>query len=62
MEGNEQTFIKEQVLDAIKKYWIKEFGKISDGEERDGYFVSGFVRCAIEVYLENKENESEQKN
>lgn len=58
----EQTFTKKQVLDAIKKLWRKEFGALYGNEERNGYFVSGFVDEAIKEYLENKENESEQKN
>jgi len=47
---------KQEVLDAVTDYWIEEFGELrNDDQERDGSFVVGFVRCA----LESKEKETE---
>ena len=44
-------YTKEQIIELIKKQWIEDYGKLADkGEnERDGYFVVGFVEEALNI-------------
>jgi translation initiation factor 2 beta subunit (eIF-2beta)/eIF-5 len=42
-------FSTEEVIEAIQVQWIKDFGKLADESERDGYFVSGFVHEALKA-------------
>lgn len=44
-----KEYWKRQVIEAIKKEYIKEFGSLSDGSERDGYFITGFVIEAMKT-------------
>jgi hypothetical protein len=30
-------------LNAFKYYWIRVYGRLEDGQERDGYFFIGFL-------------------
>lgn len=47
----EPGYTKEQIIELIKKQWIEDYGKLADkGEnERDGYFVVGFVEEALNI-------------
>ncbi len=43
-------FSTEAVIDAIKTLWLKEYGNLNGNEnERDGYFVCGFVHEALKA-------------
>lgn len=43
----ERRFTMDEVIQAIKDQWIRDFHKLEDGTERDGYFVAGFVHHAL---------------
>lgn len=50
--SGQTKFTPEEVIDAIKTLWIKEYGNLNGNEnERDGYFVCGFVNEALKVAL-----------
>lgn len=41
-------FTLEEITEAIKAQWVKDFGKLMDDDsERDGYFICGFVHEAL---------------
>jgi hypothetical protein len=38
---------RQQIIDAIRDQWIKDYGSIEDGQDRNGYFVIGFVDSVL---------------
>lgn len=56
---NNKTFTEEEVIQAIKDEYKKEYGALGDNEKYlDGYFITGFVREA----LENKKEKDSDNN
>ena len=43
----EKKFTKEEVLDAIRLQWIKDYGNLNNENERDYYFMCGFIKEAL---------------
>lgn len=42
----------DEVIEAIKNQWIKDFGKMNSPGVRNGFFMVGFVRHALESHPE----------
>jgi hypothetical protein len=38
---------RQQIIDAIRDQWIKDYGSLEDGQDRNGYFVIGFVDSVL---------------
>ena len=38
---------RQQIIDAIRNQWIKDYGSLEDGQDRNGYFVIGFVDSVL---------------
>lgn len=53
--SSEKIFTREDVSQAIKEHYKREFGELSDDSvQRDGYFIAGFVDTALDLYLNSK--------
>ena len=54
---------RQQIIDAIRDQWIKDYGSLEDGQDRNGYFVIGFVDSVLKgMVREVKNNELIQCN
>jgi len=48
-ERDKMKFTVDQIKEAITELWREDFGDLKDDTvERDGYFVLGFLQCAVE--------------
>jgi len=52
---------RQQIIDAIRDQWIKDYGSLEDGQDRNGYFVIGFVDSVLKG-IENggRNNETDE--
>ena len=54
MSKKEITYTGNQILEAIRNEYIKEYGSLQDDEkERDGYFILGFVHIALDNFTKH---------
>lgn len=51
-----ESYTKEQIKSAILDEYKREFGTLADENERNGYFIAGFVMSALDK-LPTKESE-----